>query len=174
MGGRDLSMMPENTVRQFVPGDGDCLLHAFKDGCEAAADFSVQDLRNVVHEVMTTHRNLFSGVYARSENYGELEFNEYLAAVLEREYGDDLFVMALAMKFKTQIHIFRQSIGCPKVIVWDFSPVEKPVSEPVMIWNLVRNNGGDHYDALSFAEGRMVLISNNSNVKGIFRLVTRR
>jgi hypothetical protein len=63
------------------------------------------------------------------------------------------------MIFKVSIHIFRQSIGSPKVCVWEFIPLNlaSEESEPLCIWNLVRNNMGDHFDALEFKDGlRMV------------------
>jgi hypothetical protein len=151
VGGRDLGHMPNNTIRRFGPGGGDCLLYSFKNGCAAAEEYSIQDLREAVVQIMTSHRILFSGIYNMSLNYGGLGFDAYLASVLEKEYGDDLCIAALAMKFKTQIHIFRQSFGSPNVIVWEFLPIDLQASEPVTIWNLVRNNSCDHFDSISFS-----------------------
>jgi hypothetical protein len=154
--GRDLEQMPSNSVRGFVPGDGDCLLHSVTRQIDAEKQLSVKDLRMKIHAVMDIHRTLFSGMYSLLVPEGD--FDEYMERILENEYGDDLCIAALAMYLKRSMQVFRQCIGSPKVIVWEFNPVDRNVkTEPIAIWNLVRNNQGDHFDSLSFEpDERMV------------------
>jgi hypothetical protein len=154
--GRDLRNMPQNTVRDFVPGDGDCLFHAFKAGYGLPNETSVKSLREKVVKVMRSHKRLFAGIMSRTLG-AEVDFDNYLLGVSGREYADDLCITALAIAYNCNINIFRQSIGSPNVSVWEFQALGIDC-EPVNIWNLVKNSQGDHYDSIQFGEGVIMVL----------------
>jgi hypothetical protein len=75
--GRDLSHMPPNSKRSYVPGDGDCLFHAFKAANKLSSEISIKNLRDMVVKHMISHKILFSGIHFKQTD-GE-DFNDYLS-----------------------------------------------------------------------------------------------